>query len=57
MVGRGVVLTGLGVAVGLLGAWALIRALASILYGVAATDPVTFGGTTLLLGVVMWVPP
>ncbi len=60
VVGQGMVLTGIGVVVGLLGAWGLSRALASLLYGVTATDPVTFGGTALLLAVVSftatWIP-
>ncbi|MFC1661338.1 FtsX-like permease family protein, partial [Gemmatimonadota bacterium] len=60
VVGQGMTLTGIGVGVGLLGAWGLSRALASLLYGVTATDPVTFGGTALLLGVVAlaatWIP-
>jgi predicted permease len=57
---QAMVLTGIGLVVGLVGAWALSRAMASLLYGVAATDPVTFGGTALLLGLVAlvatWVP-
>jgi len=60
VVGQGLVLTALGLAVGLGGAWALSRALASLLYGVSATDPLTFGGTALLLGLVAlaatWFP-
>ena len=38
-----------GAAVGLLGAWAMMRLLASELYGVSATDPLTFMGVSLLL--------
>jgi len=60
VVGQGMILTGVGMAVGLVGAWALSRALASLLYGVTTTDPLTFGGTALLLGLVAlmatWVP-
>ena len=60
MVRDGLKLTGVGLAVGLGGAWALSRAMASLLYGVTATDPVTFGGTALLLGLVAlaatWIP-
>jgi len=41
-----------GVALGLLGAAALSRIMASQLYTLGATDPVTFGGVALVLGVV-----
>jgi putative ABC transport system permease protein len=39
----------IGVAIGLAGALALTRTLQSLLFGVTATDPLTFGGVTLLL--------
>ena len=49
-----------GLAAGLLGAWALSRALASQLYGITAQDPLTYGTVALLLGSVAllatWVP-
>jgi putative ABC transport system permease protein len=38
-----------GVALGLLGAFALTKLISSLLYGVKPTDPVTFGGVALLL--------
>lgn len=41
-----------GIAVGLAGALALTKLLASFLYGVTATDPVTFAGVVLLLACV-----
>jgi predicted permease len=38
-----------GVALGIAGSFALTQTLWSLLFGVTATDPVTFGGVTLLL--------
>ncbi|HKC85035.1 MAG TPA: FtsX-like permease family protein, partial [Blastocatellia bacterium] len=46
---HGARLTLCGVAVGLLAAWAVTRLLATELYGVGATDPLTFIGVSLLL--------
>jgi ABC-type antimicrobial peptide transport system permease subunit len=48
--GRGLALT--GVAVGVLGALILTRVMASMLFNVSATDPLTFGGVALLLTLV-----
>ena len=49
VVGQGMRVIGVGVAVGLAGALALTRFLSTWLYGISATDPVTFAGTPLLL--------
>jgi macrolide transport system ATP-binding/permease protein len=49
VVGQGMKVIGVGVAMGLAGAFALTRFLSSWLYGISATDPVTFAGTPLLL--------
>jgi putative ABC transport system permease protein len=41
-----------GIALGLAGAFALTRLLASELYGISALDPLTFGGVALLMALV-----
>ncbi|HUL74590.1 MAG TPA: FtsX-like permease family protein, partial [Vicinamibacterales bacterium] len=46
---RGLVLTASGVAIGLLGAFALSRFLAAVLYGVTPVDPATFAGMAAVL--------
>src|SRR5258708_6635305 len=52
ILGRGGKLAGIGVALGLVAALGLTRFLASLLYGVGATDPVTFAGVAVLLTLV-----
>ena len=49
VMGRGVKLALAGATLGLAGAFALTRVIASLLYGVGATDPLTFALITLLL--------
>jgi putative ABC transport system permease protein len=60
IVGQGARLVGLGLGLGLLGATAMSRVLASQLYGVGTRDPVTYLGVALLLGVIAlaasWLP-
>jgi predicted permease len=46
---HGLKLTLIGAAIGLFGAYLATRAITSVLYGVSATDPLTFGGVSLLL--------
>ena len=46
---QGMILAGIGVAVGLVAAVGLTRVMSSFLYGVEATDPVTFGVVAALL--------
>jgi putative ABC transport system permease protein len=57
---QGLALVLVGVALGLLGALALTRLLASLLYEVSATDPLTFAALALLLtavsGVACYIP-
>jgi putative ABC transport system permease protein len=49
VIGRGAQLAFAGVALGLVGAFALTKLISSLLYGVKPTDPLTFGGVGLLL--------
>jgi putative ABC transport system permease protein len=46
---QGLVLTLIGLGLGLIGALLVTRVMASILYGVTATDPLVFGGVALVL--------
>jgi putative ABC transport system permease protein len=60
VVGQGVRLISIGLALGLAGAFAAARVLKNLLYGVGLTDPLTFVGIPLLLLVVAllacWIP-
>jgi len=49
VVSQGMKLALVGVALGLVGAFALTRLLSSLLFGVSATDPLTYGVVSLLL--------
>ena len=49
IVGRGLKLTMIGVTLGLIGAAVSTRALSYFLFGVTATDPLTFAGIAMLL--------
>ena len=57
---RGVALSAAGLVLGLSAAWLLAGAMSKILYGVAATDPGTYGAVALLLcaiaGAASWIP-
>lgn len=46
---QGMLLAIIGTAIGLLAAYAITNVLSGFLYGITATDPLTFGGTALLL--------
>lgn len=60
VIGQGMRLVVAGVVIGLAGAFALTRVLSSLLFGVGATDPLTFIAITLLLLAVAllacWIP-
>jgi putative ABC transport system permease protein len=49
VVGQGMRQAAIGLVLGLGAAFAVTRTMASLLYGVSATDPPTFGGTSLML--------
>jgi putative ABC transport system permease protein len=55
VVGQGMLLTLIGVALGLLGAFALTRVMASLLFGVTPKDPITFAVVAALLIVVAFL--
>jgi putative ABC transport system permease protein len=52
IMGYGMKLTILGVSIGLVAAWAATRLLASLLFGLSATDTTTFSAICVLLGLV-----
>jgi ABC-type antimicrobial peptide transport system permease subunit len=52
VLGHGIILAAAGVAIGVAGALALTRLLRSLLFGVSATDPLTFVGVAAVLAVV-----
>ena len=49
IVGQGMLLAGIGVGLGLAGAFAATRVMASLLFGVSTTDPLTFTLISLIL--------
>jgi predicted permease len=51
-VGQGMTFVAIGIALGLAGAWALTRVMTNLLFGVTATDPLTFAGVALLLSII-----
>ena len=52
IVGKGFVLTAIGITIGLLGAFGITRVMQTLLFGISATDWMTFTGVALLLTVV-----
>src|ERR1700691_3772378 len=55
VIGRGLLLAGVGLAIGLAAAFGLTRLLSSLLFGVKANDPIAFGAVVLTLGAVAWL--
>jgi len=55
IIGQGIKLTVIGLVIGLGAAFVLTRVMSSLLFGVNATDPVTFAGIAILLGSVALV--
>jgi putative ABC transport system permease protein len=51
-VGQGMIFVAIGIALGLAGSWALTRVMTNLLFGVKATDPLTFAGGALLLSII-----
>src|SRR3712207_6020944 len=49
VISQGLLLTIIGLVLGMAGALLLTRVMAAILYGVSATDPLVFGGVSLVL--------
>jgi predicted permease len=55
VLGEGMLVIVIGLAIGLVGSLALTRFLASLLFGVSATDPLTFAGVVVSLAIVALV--
>jgi putative ABC transport system permease protein len=49
VIGQGITLALIGIAIGVAGALALTRVMTSLLYGVSAVDPIVFASVSLLL--------
>jgi putative ABC transport system permease protein len=60
VIGQGLLLAMLGVAIGLVASLALTRVLKGLLFGISTTDPITFAGISLLLMLIgllaSWLP-
>jgi predicted permease len=52
---NGLLLTGVGVVIGLVASFGVMRFLSSLLFGVNPVDPVTYGTITLLIVAIAWI--
>ena len=52
VIGQGMKMALIGIVIGLIGAFAITRVMRSFLFGVSATDPLTFIGVSLLLTII-----
>jgi putative ABC transport system permease protein len=52
VLGEGMRITLIGVAIGLAAAFGLTRLITTLIYGVGATDPITFGAVAILLSAI-----
>jgi putative ABC transport system permease protein len=52
----GMSLAAIGITVGLVAAFVITRVMATLLFGVSPTDPLTFGAVLLILGIAALVP-
>src|SRR4030095_707550 len=55
IVGQGMMLALTGIAIGLAGSFGATRLMSNLLFGISTTDPITFGGISVLLTVVTLV--
>jgi putative ABC transport system permease protein len=55
VVGNGMTLTLIGIAIGVLASWALTRVMANLLFGITATDLPTFIGVSAMLAAVAFI--
>jgi putative ABC transport system permease protein len=55
VVGQAMTLVAISVVIGLAGAFAATRLLSSLLFGVGASDPVTFGAIVFLIAAVAFI--
>jgi putative ABC transport system permease protein len=55
VLGQGMSLTAIGVAIGIAGAFALARLLQSLLFGIESTDPITYAAVAAILSAVAFI--